>query len=330
MKKQNPLQKSKLDESDDAQRERKTGSRGSAGVEPRVRGRRAFLKTATACAASLAFNPFRSLALANGSNVGGPTFRTAETFDDAHAASCRVRVSGASGSGTFVGVAGGLAWILTNYHVVGRSGSARLDFWTNSVLETVDASVKWRAYDASRGYDFAFCTLDPAELARIAPPFVWLGGPSAAPSRDAFIVSSGCPDGRFAQAWRGKIVSFWNDSTALFQPPPVPGQSGSGVLERVDGRLTLVAVLTWLVGERGRDDSKGGAIPVANLHEAAAPGAPAAAPFGDPIPPGAVECRRRPRRSGPALPRELGFRSRWSPDDSPNDALLLAQGGRNR
>jgi len=304
--------------------------------------RRAFLKKAAATAlaaslplASLPFDPFRTLAFANGSDDGGdPAFRAAQTFDDAHAASCRVRVDGASGSGTFVGVAGGLAWILTNYHVVGRSGSARLDFWTNSVLETVDASVKWRAYDASRGYDFAFCTLDPEELARIAPPFVRLGGPSATPSRDAFIVSSGCPDGRFAQAWRGKIVSFWNDSTALFQPPPVPGQSGSGVLERVDGRLTLVAVLTWLVGERGRDDSKGGAIPVANLHEAAAPGSPAAAPFGDPIPPGAIECRRRPRRSGnvsrQALPRELGFRSRWSPDDSPNDALLLAQGGCNR
>jgi len=304
--------------------------------------RRAFLKTAAATAfaaslplAPLPFDPFRTLALASGSVDGGdPAFRAAQTFDDAHAASCRVRVDGASGSGTFVGVAGGLAWILTNYHVVGRAKTARLDFWTNSVLESVDAAVKWRAYDASRGYDFAFCTLDPAELARIAPPFVRLGGPDATPSRDAFIVSSGCPDGRFAQAWRGKIVSFWNDSTALFQPPPVPGQSGSGVLERVDGRLTLVAVLTWLVGERGRDDSKGGAIPVANLHEAAAPGSPAAAPFGDPIPPGAIECRRRPRRSGnvsrQALPRELGFRSRWSPDDSPNDALLLAQGGCNR
>lgn len=263
--------------------------------------RRAFLKTAaaTALAASLPlappFDPFRTLAFASGSD-DGPTFRAAApTLDDAHAASCRVRVPNASGSGTFVGVAGGLAWILTNYHVVGRAKTARLDFWTNSVLETVDVAVKWRAYDASRGYDFAFCTLDPAELARIAPPFVRLGGPDATPSRDAFIVSSGCPDGRFAQAWRGKIVSFWNDSTALFQPPPVPGQSGSGVLERVDGRLTLVAVLTWLVGERGRDDSKGGAIPVANLHEAAAPGAPAAAPFGDPIPPGATECRRRPQ-----------------------------------
>lgn len=269
--------------------------------------RRAFLKTAaaTALAAPFAFDPFRTLALASGSvDDGGPSFRAASpTLDDAHAASCRVRVPNASGSGTFVGVAGGLAWILTNYHVVGRAKTARLDFWTNSVLETVGAAVKWRAYDASRGYDFAFCTLDPAELARIAPPFVRLGGPSATPSRDAFVVSSGCPDGLHSQAWSGKIVSFWNDSTALFQPPPVPGQSGSGVLECVDGRLTLVAVLTWLVGERGRDDSKGGAIPVANLHEAAAPGAPAAAPFGDPIPPGATECRRPQPRVFPA--REL-------------------------
>lgn len=256
----------------------------------RVRaGRRAFLKTA-ATVSIAALDPLRRLAFATDA---APVFRAAKpTLDDAHAASCRVRVSNASGSGTFVGVAGGLAWILTNYHVVGRADSARLDFWTNGVLESVDATVKWRAYDASRGYDFAFCALDPAALSKIGPPFVRLGGPNATPSRDAFVVSAGCPDGRFAQAWRGKIVSFWNDSTALFQPPPVPGQSGSGVLERVDGELILVAVLTWLVGERGRDDSKGGAIPVANLYAAAAPGSPAAAPFGDPIPPGATECRR--------------------------------------
>ena len=184
MKKQSLVKKSKLGESvatsgsgNRVRAEARAGSRA-------VAARRSFLKTAAATAlaaslplTSLPFDPFRTLAFAIGSVDGGdPAFRAAQTFDDAHAASCRVRVDGASGSGTFVGVAGGLAWILTNYHVVGRAKTTRLDFWTNSVLETVDAAVKWRAYDASRGYDFAFCTLDPAELARIAPPFVRLGG----------------------------------------------------------------------------------------------------------------------------------------------------------
>ena len=261
-------------------------------------------------------------------------FRRGFTWEDAHAATFRVEVNGARGTATFIGSPRDrpdVAVFLTNYHVVTKNNEVNLTSWGDHLQRSIRGDVVWRAYNVNAPWDFAVIWANAATLKReIDPPYIQIAGPGVKPGRGAKILSAGCPDGRFAQAWRGKIVSFWNDSTALFQPPPVPGQSGSGVLERVDGRLTLVAVLTWLVGERGRDDSKGGAIPVANLHEAAAPGAPAAAPFGDPIPPGAVECRRRPRRSGPALPRELGFRSRRSPDDSPNDALLLAQGGCNR
>ena len=84
-------------------------------------------------------------------------FRRAEnTLDDVFAASCRVNVSGARGSGTFNGVKDGLAYISTNYHVVSNQKNATVDFWTNGVKQTLAGRVAWRAYDANLPADFAF------------------------------------------------------------------------------------------------------------------------------------------------------------------------------
>lgn len=197
------------------------------------------------------------------------TFRRAETFSDVHAASCRVRARSSIGSGTFVGFTDGAGWFFTNYHVVGKENDVKLDFWTNSKLETLDGKVSWRFYDVNLPGDFAFVKVDAKALKRIDPPYVPLAGPDVKPTEHGFIASSGCPDGRFAQAWRGEVVSYYNGKTAVFQPPPVPGQSGSGIVEYIDGKPYVVAILTWLFGQKGSDESTGGAIPVANLYLAA-------------------------------------------------------------
>lgn len=224
----------------------------------------------------------------------GDDFRRAEnTLDDVFAASCRVNVSGARGSGTFNGVKDGLAYISTNYHVVGKNVTATVDFWTNGVKQTLAGKVVWRAYDANMPADFAFITVDADELKKIDPPYVALGGSDAKPSTNSFFLSSGGPKGLSVKAWKGKILDYFNGETALFQPHPVPGQSGSGVFEEIDGELFQVGIITWLIGAEGQDDSKGGAIPIANLYKAlrnhpynvAAPN-----DNGSPIPPGAVEC----------------------------------------
>lgn len=224
----------------------------------------------------------------------GQEFRRAEnTLDDVFAASCRVNVSGARGSGTFNGVKDGLAYISTNYHVVSNQKTATVDFWTNGVKQTVVGKVAWRAYDANMPADFAFIVVDAAELAKINPPYVALGGSDAKPSTNSFFLSSGGPKGLSVKAWKGKVLDYFNGETALFQPHPVPGQSGSGVFEEIDGELFQVGIITWLIGSEGADDSKGGAIPIANLYKALR-----SHPFqvsapndnGSPIPPGAVEC----------------------------------------
>lgn len=219
-------------------------------------------------------------------------FIRAQTFEDAWKASCRVCVDGARGSGTHVGGVANAAYIMTNYHVVTKNDSARLDFWTNGKMESVRGVVVWRAYNAQKAEDFAAIAVRVDELKKINPPWVALGGADARPSVGAVIVSSGAPDGRFPQAWQGQILEYYRGETAIFSPPPVPGQSGSAICEYVDGELFVTGILTWLIGEKGDDNSKGGAIPVANIYKALEERGTNVDFHDDasPIPPGAQEC----------------------------------------
>lgn len=227
--------------------------------------------------------------------VYGHEFRRAETLEDAHAASCRVSVSNARGTGSFIGVdkEKNLAIILTNYHVVTNNSRCTLDFWTNSVRQSVSGTVIARAYDANMPVDCALIGVDVDDLAKIDPPFLALGGKDAAPDANSYILSSGCPKGRFAQAWKGKVLGYYNGSTVMFQPGPVPGQSGSAIISEIDGELWVTGILTWLIGTEGADDSRGGAIPVANLYKAMQGRRSAVEDRLEnlsPIPPGAIEC----------------------------------------
>lgn len=230
-------------------------------------------------------------------------FSRAYTLEDAWKASCRVSVSGARGTGTFVGIdeEKNVAVILTNYHVVTRSTEATLDFWTNGVQESVQGKIYARFYDKNRPADFALIAVNPRDLARINPPYVALAGADGAPSENSYIISAGCPKGRFVQAWKGKTLGYYRGRTIEFKPGPVPGQSGSGVLSYVDGELWLTAVLTWLIGNEGADDSTGGAIPISNLYDCLSGQSPASDYFESPIPPGAKECADTDKASAPCV-----------------------------
>lgn len=267
-----------------------------------------------------------------GASCFGVEFRRADnTLDDVFSASCRVNVSGARGSGTFNGEKDGLAYISTNYHVVSGQKNATVDFWTNGVKQTLAGRVVWRAYDANMPADFAFIVVDAEELKRtVDPPYVALGGSDAKPSVNSFFLSSGGPKGWAVKAWKGKVLDYYNGETVLFQPHPVPGQSGSGVFEEIDDELFQVGIITWLIGSEGDDAAKGGAIPISNLYKALKQrpyqvGFPSG-DKGSPIPPGAVECQRgaldpffdyRRRRAHPS-PLATGVNSFFS-DESPSE-----------
>lgn len=226
-------------------------------------------------------------------NSYGVDFRRAETFEDAYGATCRVSVSGARGTGFFIGTHDDKAYIVTNYHVVTKNQTATLDFWTNGKKESISGRIEWRYYLEDLPADFAVIVVSATELKTIDPPYIALGGADAKPSVGAMIISSGAPDGRFPQAWKGQVLEYYSGKTAIFSPPPVPGQSGSPICEFVDGELFVTGILTWLIGEKGRDDSKGGAIPIMNIYQSLKR-RPSQVDFHgpetSPIPPDATEC----------------------------------------
>ena len=147
-------------------------------------------------------------------------FRRAETFEDAFASTCRVCVSGARGSGWFAGYENDVCYIITNFHVITKNNAARLDFWTNGKLESVNGSIIERAYDANLPADFACISVNADDLKKIDPPFLPIGGVDAKPSVGAIVVSAGAPDGRFVQAWKGQVLEYYSGKTAVFSPPP--------------------------------------------------------------------------------------------------------------
>ena len=226
--------------------------------------------------------------------VGGYRFDSAlpsKDMSDNFAAGCRVSVPGARGSGTFNGFRNGKCVVSTNQHVVGKSETnVVLQFQGTGARVDIRGKVFARWFNANALYDFALIEVEPSEMAKTGAKYVPLGGADCSPAVDSFILSAGAPKGRFVQAWRGKVLEYYNGSTCLFEPGPVPGQSGSGIISEIDGRLWQTGILTWLIGTEGADDSKGGAIPISKLYEAAR-GKKAAYPVEEsPIPPDAKEC----------------------------------------
>lgn len=194
-------------------------------------------------------------------------FRRAEpTLSDVHAATCRVRVSNARGTGIFNGYdeATGKAYISTNDHVTSANRACTLDFWTNSRMQTVKGTVIFKSRNDQTGRDFAIIEVDANDLKTIDPPYIPMKPLDAAELMGRAFLSSGCPDGRFDQGWRGTIERE-EGGMLIFSPPPVPGQSGSGICIVDNGKIYDVAKLTYLLGAKGLDESKGGALPLANL-----------------------------------------------------------------
>ena len=197
------------------------------------------------------------------------------TLDEVLEATCRVEVNGALGSGTVIHKSNGKYYILTNAHVVGRNTNANLSFFNNGVKSNpMPARIVWRR--SGQGVDFAIITINSNLFGDHPPRIIPLVPPNYTVSARQYITSAGCPRGAWAVAWEGHALSNAN-GRVLFQPPPVGGQSGSGVHVKWKNPKTgesytrVAAVLTWRIGREGTDSrgyeiANGGAIPVSTLY----------------------------------------------------------------
>ncbi|MDO5579647.1 MAG: trypsin-like peptidase domain-containing protein [Planctomycetia bacterium] len=203
--------------------------------------------------------------------------RQARNMEDVHYASCRVHASkkgsrlGSIGTGTVCLKTEGKYWILTNWHVVQGADEIKLHFFGNGSLYECSGKVENVWYDEKAPFDFAIITVLEEDLAPYDPPFVPLGPQGTVPEKNKTILSSGCSEGRWAMAWKGMVDSYYGN-TAQFLPAPKSGQSGSAIVQKIDGNLCISGLLTWRVGDENRlseENMRGGAIPIALLYYAA-------------------------------------------------------------
>lgn len=194
-------------------------------------------------------------------------------------ATCRVDAGNAFGSGSCIDQKNGKIIVLTNAHVVGNSTNVKLEFFKNG-LKTLPLSGKviWRSIVPQSEIDFALIEVDerlfgkyPPRIAKLAPANVEAVG--------NYIASAGCPGARWPSGFEGFIIGK-DPGRILFYPPPLGGQSGSGlyiIVKTEKGYDTYLAgVITWRIGggvqgkttSMGYEANHGGAISVSRLVDA--------------------------------------------------------------
>lgn len=186
------------------------------------------------------------------------------TLNEIGEAACRVNADDARGSGSAIARDKQFIYILTNAHVVGNSARVTCEFFRyGRKTSPLAGEVIWRVYSEQRVLDFAVIKVPASLFGSMPPRIIPLAPPTHLIKKDDYIAAAGCPQARWLQLWEGHALSNASQSQVLFTPPPLGGQSGSGVYTLIGGHTHLAAVLTWRV-----DDDKGGAIHIANFWRA--------------------------------------------------------------
>jgi hypothetical protein len=176
-------------------------------------------------------------------------------------ASCRVRVSSSAGSGTSIASDKTHVYVLTNAHVVGSNKTATCEFFRyGRKTQKLPGTIIWKSHNDRSVKDFAIIRIEKALFGEFPPRIVPLAPADHVVHKDDYIASAGCPRARWLQLWEGHALSEASKNRVLFTPPPLGGQSGSGVYTVIDGDTYLCAVLTWRI-----ENSKGGAIHIGNF-----------------------------------------------------------------
>ena len=182
------------------------------------------------------------------------------TLNQIGEASCRVRVSSSAGSGTSIAEDDDSIYVLTNAHVVGSNKKATCEFFRyGRKTSRIPGSVVWKSYNDRTVNDFAIIKLPKSAFGDYPPRIAPFAPVDHQIQTNDYIASAGCPQARWLQLWEGHALSNAGRDRVLFTPPPLGGQSGSGVYTVIDGDTYLCGILTWSI------QGKGGAIHIGNF-----------------------------------------------------------------
>ncbi len=204
------------------------------------------------------------------------------TLNEVSEAVCRVTSpidngKSAMGSGTCISESDSAYFVLTNAHVTQSASSVYVEFFKLGVKSNkISGKVIWRAYKDNVDTDFAIVSVDKSLFGEVKPRVIPLVPREYKIQAGYYISAVGCPNGRWANGWEGRI-SLDNGSRVIFTPPPVSGQSGTGLtvlLQGADGEwyTRVGAIVTYRIKNRpgieSDDIDVGGAIPISTLYDA--------------------------------------------------------------
>lgn len=165
---------------------------------------------------------------------------------------CRVTAGQYFGSGSVIKHENGKFFILTNAHVVGNNNTVYLEFFKNG-RKTLPfpGEVVWKQFKEKTSMDFAIVSIDEKYFGKYPPRVVKLA-PASVKALDGYVMSAGCPGARWPSAFEGFIIREESDRI-LFYPPPLGGQSGSGLYifakdSAGQWETYLKGVVTWRIG----------------------------------------------------------------------------------
>lgn len=188
------------------------------------------------------------------------------------------------GTGTVIGRADGNYYVLTNGHVVENHKSVTLEFFTGGQKTIpINANVVWERYVEKTKIDFAILSFSDKAIKNWSPRIIKTVSKNQSVDLRSgkYIMSAGCPEGRWPMAYEGSILGLTKEDNDIikFTPPPTGGQSGSAIFADVlnssgEYETRVVAIVTWRIGHTfavgysGYDIDEGGAISINALHDA--------------------------------------------------------------
>jgi len=203
------------------------------------------------------------------------------TLDEVLEGSCRISVSNGIGSGTCIAKDKEYYIFLTNGHVVENAKTAYVELFRRGYKSyKIPATVLKTFWQDGTDKDFSLLGVDEKYVSQCPPriiPLVPLGYDIPV----GYVCAAGCPEGKWLCGWEGRIEEK-KGTRLVFAPPPVGGQSGSGLLvnwKDANGELhtRVGAVITFRIGDEGifsdrRDANgfelaKGAALPITTLYK---------------------------------------------------------------
>lgn len=173
------------------------------------------------------------------------------------------------GTGTVISEDDDSYFILTNGHIITDHKQALVEFFYNGYKSaSANSTVVWSRFQEGSTIDAALLSVKKSVFGKIHPKVIPLADKNIQLKDGDYIYSSGCPNGRWAQAWEGRVIKT-SENITYINSPPVEGQSGSAILadikdDKGNTNTRVVGLLSWRFG---RQSTYGGGVSLSRLYE---------------------------------------------------------------